>query len=74
MTFLTGKYRGTLLTVIGQDGSKNNFPLSFAIVESEIKEVWMWFLHYLRRYVAPQPHLCIILDRGTSLLVALQSE
>ena len=50
-TFLTGKYYGTLLTAIRQDGSRNNFPLSFAIVESEIKEVWMWFLHYLRRYV-----------------------
>ncbi|KAH1222588.1 hypothetical protein GmHk_12G035705 [Glycine max] len=37
-TFLTRKYRGTLLTVIGQDGSMNNFPLAFAIFESESKE------------------------------------
>ncbi|KAL5133904.1 hypothetical protein HKD37_03G007161 [Glycine soja] len=40
-TFLTGKYRGTLLTTIGQDGSRNNFPLAFEIIESEIKEAWM---------------------------------
>ena len=73
-TFLTGKYNDTLLTAIGQDGSRNNFPLAFAIVESETKEAWMWFLHYLRRYVTPQPNLCIISDRGTSLLAALQSE
>jgi len=37
-TFLMGKYRGTLLTVIGQDGSRNNFPLVFAIVESRSRE------------------------------------
>jgi len=46
-TFLTDKNRGTLLTVIGQDGSRNNFPLVFAILESETKETWMWILHYL---------------------------
>jgi len=46
-TFLTGKYRGTLLTAIEQDGSKNNFPFAFAIVESETREAWMWFFHLL---------------------------
>jgi len=40
-TFLIGKYHGTLLIVIGQDGSKNNFSLAFAIVESETKEAWV---------------------------------
>ena len=63
-----------LLTVIGQDGSRNNFPLAFAIVESETKEAWMWLLHYLRRYVTLQPNLCIISDRETGLLATLQSE
>ena len=63
-----------LLTAIGQDGSRNSFSLIFAIVESETKEVWMWFLHYLRRYVTPKPNLCIISDKGTGLLAALQSE
>jgi len=73
-TFLTRKYCGTLLTTIEQDGGRNNFPLTFAIVENETKKGWMWFLHYLRRYVTPQPHLCIILDRRTSLLATLQSK
>ena len=41
---------------------------------SERKEAWMWFLHYLRRYVTPQPNLCIISGRGTCLLATLQSE
>ncbi|KAL5154002.1 hypothetical protein HKD37_19G053460 [Glycine soja] len=52
----------------------NISPLTFTIVESESKEDWIWFLDYFRRYVTPQPNLCIILDRGTSLLVSLQSE
>ena len=69
-TFLTGKYHDTLLTAIRQDGSRSNFSLTFAIVKSETKEAWMWFLHYLRRYVTPQSNLCIISDRGTSLLAA----
>ncbi|XP_006596832.1 uncharacterized protein [Glycine max] len=73
-TFLTGKYHGTLLTAIRQDGSRNNFPIAFEIVESETKEAWMWFLHYLRRYVTPQPNLCIISDRGTVFLAASQLE
>ncbi|KAL5148558.1 hypothetical protein HKD37_13G035591 [Glycine soja] len=42
--------------------------------KSESKEVWMWFMHHLRRYVTPQPNLCIISDRKTSLLAALQLE
>jgi len=72
--FLTEKYRSTLLTAIGQDGNRNNFSLAFPIVESESKEGWMWFLHYLRRYATPQPNLCIISNRGTGLLAILQLE
>jgi len=69
--FLIGKYHGTLLIAIGQDDSKNIFSLAFAIVESHSKKTWMWFLHYLRRYVTPQPNLRIISDRGTNLLATM---
>jgi len=34
----------------------------------------MWFLHYLRIYITPQPNLCIISDMGAGLLVALRLE
>jgi len=37
-TFLTGRYQWTLLTALAQDGSRNIFPLAFAIVEGETKE------------------------------------
>jgi len=39
--FLARKYRDTLLIAIGQDGSRNNFSLAFAIVERKTKEAWM---------------------------------
>ncbi|XP_019460005.1 PREDICTED: uncharacterized protein LOC109359765 [Lupinus angustifolius] len=73
-TFLTGKYIGTLLIASSQDGNRRVFPVAFAIVEGETKEAWEWFFYNLKTYVTPQPNLCIISDRGTGLLAALQSE
>ncbi|XP_057434380.1 uncharacterized protein LOC130727291 [Lotus japonicus] len=73
-TFLTGKYCGTLLVAVTQDGNRDLFPIAFAIVEGETKEAWMWFLYNLRRFVTPQPNLCIISDRGSGLLAALQDQ
>ncbi|XP_047176992.1 uncharacterized protein LOC124844152, partial [Vigna umbellata] len=73
-TFLTGKYHGTLLTAIGQDGNRNLFPLAFAIVEGETKEAMIWFFQLLREHVCPQQNICIITDRGKGILSALRSE
>jgi len=72
-TFLTRRYNGTLLTTIGQDGNHNIFPLAFAIVEGETKEAMIWLFQLLREYVTPQLNLCLITDRGTTILSALQS-
>ena len=63
-TFLTGRYQGTLLTALAQDGSRNIFPLAFAIVEGETKEALIWFFPLLREHVTPQSNLCLITDRG----------
>ncbi|XP_017416687.1 uncharacterized protein LOC108327502 [Vigna angularis] len=73
-TFLTGKYHGTLLTAIAQDGNRNLFPLAFAIVEGETKEAMIWFFQLLREHVCPQQNICIITDRGKGILSALRSE
>ena len=37
-TFLTGKYKGQILTAIGQDGNNQIVPLAFAFVEGENTE------------------------------------
>lgn len=43
-TWLYGKYRGTLLMVMAQDGNRNIFPIAFALVEGETGEAWSFFL------------------------------
>ena len=63
-----------MLTAIAQDGNQNIFPLAFAIVEGETREALIWFFQLLRQYVTPQPNLCMITDRGTGIISALQSE
>ena len=37
-TFLTGKYKGQILTATGVDANQQILPLAFAFVESENKE------------------------------------
>ncbi|CAK8574079.1 unnamed protein product [Lathyrus sativus] len=37
-TWLYGKYKGTLLMVVAQDGNGNIFPIAFALVEGETKD------------------------------------
>ncbi|CAK8571549.1 unnamed protein product [Lathyrus sativus] len=66
-TWLYGKYRGTLLMAVAQDGNANIFPIAFALVEGETKEAWSFFLRNLRLHVTPQPNLCLISDRHESI-------
>ncbi|XP_012851396.1 PREDICTED: uncharacterized protein LOC105971096 [Erythranthe guttata] len=45
--FLKGGHGGQLLTVVGLDPNNNIFPIAYAIVESETKDSWIWFLNLL---------------------------
>jgi hypothetical protein len=47
-TFLTGQYKGTLLTAIGNDGGDKLVPLAFALVSAENNENWAWFLNVVQ--------------------------
>jgi len=71
--FLTRRYNGTLLTKNGRDDNCDIFPLAFAIVEGETNEAMIWFFRLLREYVTPQPKVCLITNRGTTILSTLQS-
>ncbi|XP_050875931.1 uncharacterized protein LOC127079592 [Lathyrus oleraceus] len=66
-TWLYGKYRGTLLMVVAQDGNGNIFPIAFVLVESETKDAWSFFLRNLRIHVTPQANLCPISYRHESI-------
>ncbi|XP_050909862.1 uncharacterized protein LOC127123702 [Lathyrus oleraceus] len=65
--WLYGKYKGTLLMDVAQEGNRNIFPIVFALVEGETGEAWSFFLRNLRIHVTPQPNLCLISDRHDSI-------
>jgi hypothetical protein len=45
--FLKGPYKGMLLAAIGRDANNNMYPIAIAVVESETKDSWTWFLECL---------------------------
>ena len=73
-TFLTGKYKGKILTAIGVDANQQILTLAFAFVESDNKESWLWFLRHLKiGAVQDRLNICHIHDRHASLLLAIKS-
>ena len=71
-TFLTGKYKGQILTAIGVDGNNQVLPVAFAFVESENTDSWYWFLQRLKMAVVQdRPNVCVIHDRHPGLLKAI---
>lgn len=72
-TFLTGKYKGTLLVAIAADANNQLLPIAYALVESENKDSWFWFLCCLKiGVVRNRPDVCTISDRNTGLLSVLE--
>ena len=47
-TFLTGKYRGTLMMAAAVDPEDQIVPVTFALAEGENIESWSWFMRLLR--------------------------
>ncbi|XP_071678705.1 uncharacterized protein [Lolium perenne] len=73
-TFLTGKYKGQILTAIGMDGNNQIVPLAFAFVESENTESWLWFFRQLKIVVVKdRPNVCILHDRHAGILMAIKT-
>nr|XP_020159136.2 uncharacterized protein LOC109744432 [Aegilops tauschii subsp. strangulata] len=71
-TFLTEKYKGTLLVAIAADANNQLLPIAYALVESENKDSWLWFLSCVKMGVVKERlGVCIISDRNTGLLSAL---
>ena len=72
-TFLTGKFKGQILTAIGVDGNNQIMPLAMAFVESENYSSWVWFFRNLKRgIVRDRPNVCIIHDRHPGILKAVK--
>ena len=45
--FLKGSYKGHLLNAVSRDANDNMYPICVAVVESECKASWSWFLSTL---------------------------
>ncbi|KAL6319670.1 hypothetical protein AAG906_026724 [Vitis piasezkii] len=68
-THLYGKYKGTVMIVMGCDGNNQLFPLAFALIKSENVDNWEWFLAYIRNRVTQMRGLYVIFDRHPSIMV-----
>ncbi|XP_016185320.1 uncharacterized protein LOC107626950 [Arachis ipaensis] len=70
-THLYGKYKGTLLVAVAQDGNQNIVPIAFALVEGETANAWHFFLRNLRTYVVRKDGVGMISDRHESIRAAV---
>ncbi|XP_033148539.1 uncharacterized protein LOC103844709 [Brassica rapa] len=66
-TFLNGRYKGTLLTALAQDGNFQIFPIAFAVVDTENDDSWYWFFTQLKLLIPDDEGLAIISDRHNSI-------
>ena len=61
-THLYGKYKGVLMIAMATDANQKVLPLTFAIVDKELRPSWGWFLKCLRisiGHVIPDEGICI---------------
>ncbi|XP_012849887.1 PREDICTED: uncharacterized protein LOC105969659 [Erythranthe guttata] len=73
--FLKTPYGGQLIAVIARDGNNQMFHLAIAVVESECRESWTWFLNMLIHYVTgfDLTSCNFIYDRQKGLVETFQS-
>jgi hypothetical protein len=68
-TFLTGKYKCTLMVAVGMTAENQLLPFAFALVEGENNESWKWFLNLVRKQVhIPDIQVCMISDHHRGFL------
>ncbi|RYQ87908.1 hypothetical protein Ahy_B09g095438 isoform G [Arachis hypogaea] len=70
-TNLCGKYKGTLLVAVSQDGNQNIVPIAFAIVEGETSDAWYFFLSRLRKHVVTRDGVGLISNQHDSIKSAI---
>jgi hypothetical protein len=74
-TFLTGKYKGTLIMALSVDPKQQLVPLAFALAESENIESWSCFMHLVcTKVLGASQQVCMISDRHTGLLNCANDE
>ncbi|XP_040952768.1 uncharacterized protein [Gossypium hirsutum] len=71
--WLKGYYGGHLLAVVGVDANDCIYPVAFALVESENKQSWFWFLELLQRdlEIDNSYNICFMSDKQKGLIEAI---
>ncbi|XP_040372479.1 uncharacterized protein LOC112192744 [Rosa chinensis] len=71
---LKGVHKGHLLTAVGIDGNNGIYPIAWAIVESECRDSWTWFLELLRvdLQIYHSVHYAFISDKQKGLEQAIK--
>jgi hypothetical protein len=68
-TFLTGKYRGTLMMAAAVDPEDQIVPMAFTLAEGENNSPCSWFMRLLRTQVLGASRtICLISDRHIGIL------
>jgi hypothetical protein len=68
-TFLTRKYKCTLIIVVGITVENHLLLLAFVLVQGENNDSWSWFLTLVRNEVLdPDRSICMISDHHLGLL------
>ncbi|KAF8398461.1 hypothetical protein HHK36_017389 [Tetracentron sinense] len=70
--FPKGPFGGMLLTAIGLDGDLGIYPIAFAVVESETKDSWNFFIHCLHSVLGDVRDLTLMTDRQKGVLPAIE--
>ncbi|MCL7042892.1 hypothetical protein MKW94_024169 [Papaver nudicaule] len=65
-TFLTGRFRGTLMAATCLNGDNEFYPLAYALVPGENIDHWTWFMKNLKKVVDDR-EITFITDRGEGL-------
>ncbi|KAK1278983.1 hypothetical protein QJS04_geneDACA020177 [Acorus gramineus] len=71
-THLYGKYKGNLLIATACDAENGLLPIAFAIVESENRSSWTFFLWNLFFSVGCINNLCVISDRHLGIIAGMK--
>ncbi|XP_065878297.1 uncharacterized protein [Euphorbia lathyris] len=62
--FLKGTVKNMMLVAVGKDGNHQIYPIAWAVVDSETKETYKWFLNLLQKDLGlgNGDGLCIVTD------------
>ncbi|XP_057442732.1 uncharacterized protein LOC130734375 [Lotus japonicus] len=73
---LKTKHGGILLSAVARDPNEEYFPLAFAVVESENKDSWRWFMELLMDDIDPtrSSRWCFISDQQKGLMEVFKEE